>query len=66
MHHRMPVILHREQEDEWLNPDITEPERLLPLLRPYPDSEMVGYEVSRQVNSASVDTEALIQPINST
>jgi putative SOS response-associated peptidase YedK len=31
IHDRMPVILHKEDEATWLNPDIVEPERLLPL-----------------------------------
>jgi putative SOS response-associated peptidase YedK len=36
IHDRMPVILFPDEEDEWLNPDLTEPEQLLPFLRPYP------------------------------
>jgi putative SOS response-associated peptidase YedK len=30
------VILHKEDEAAWLNPDTTEPAQLLHLLRPYP------------------------------
>ena len=37
IHDRMPVILLPEDEDEWLNPDRTEPQDLLPYLKPYPD-----------------------------
>jgi putative SOS response-associated peptidase YedK len=48
MHHdRMPAILAREDEETWLNPDITEPEQLQPLLKPYPADEMQMYEVPR-------------------
>ena len=36
IHDRMPVILAREDEDDWLNPDETENEALLPFLRPLP------------------------------
>ena len=36
IHDRMPVILAREDEDVWLNPDETESEALLPFLRPLP------------------------------
>jgi putative SOS response-associated peptidase YedK len=36
IHDRMPVILAREDEDAWLNPDETESEALLPFLRPLP------------------------------
>jgi putative SOS response-associated peptidase YedK len=37
IHNRMPVILLPEDEDEWLNPDLTEPQDILPYLKPYPD-----------------------------
>ena len=43
IHQRMPVILLKEDEVEWLNPDNSEPERLLPLLKQYPDAEMEAY-----------------------
>ena len=36
IHDRMPVILAREDEEAWLNPDETESEALLPFLRPLP------------------------------
>jgi putative SOS response-associated peptidase YedK len=36
IHNRMPVVLAREDEDVWLNPDETESEALLPILRPLP------------------------------
>ena len=35
IHNRMPVILHRADEEAWLNPDSTEPEQLYPFLKPY-------------------------------
>jgi putative SOS response-associated peptidase YedK len=40
VHNRMPVILHKDDEEAWLNPDITEPEHLLPLLKPYSAEHM--------------------------
>jgi putative SOS response-associated peptidase YedK len=36
IHNRMPVILTSEDEAIWLNPDETERDALLPLLRPLP------------------------------
>jgi putative SOS response-associated peptidase YedK len=36
IHNRMPVILLPEDEDSWLDPDMTEPEEIVSLLRPYP------------------------------
>ncbi len=40
IHTKMPVTLLLEDGDEWLNPDISEPERLLPLLKQFPDNTM--------------------------
>ncbi len=51
IHNRMPVILRKEDEDEWLNPDNVEPEKLMKFLEPYPASEMEAYPVSSLVNS---------------
>ena len=65
IHPRMPVILRREDEEEWLNPDITDPERLLPLLVPYPENAMQAMRVSPAVNTPTRDDATLIQPFNS-
>ena len=37
IHNRMPVILLPEDEDAWLDPDMTEVEALTSYLRPYPE-----------------------------
>ena len=37
IHNRMPVILPPEDEDAWLDPDMTEVEAITSYLRPYPD-----------------------------
>src|SRR5205823_2095868 len=63
IHDRMPVILKKEDESTWLNPDITEPARLLPLLAPYSDAAMEAYPVSPQVNSPKNDTKEVLQRI---
>lgn len=63
IHHRMPVILQKEDEDFWLDPDVIEPERLLPLLRPYPSEEMKAHRVSTAVNNQKLDSEELIKPV---
>ena len=55
IHNRMPVILPREAEEAWLNPDETEAEQLLPLLRPYPAEAMEAVPVSRAVNNVRND-----------
>jgi putative SOS response-associated peptidase YedK len=42
IHNRMPVILLPEDEDRWLDPDMTEPEEIVSLLRPYPADLMMA------------------------
>jgi putative SOS response-associated peptidase YedK len=51
IHHRMPVIIPKEREDQWLDPATKDPAGLLELLKPYPASAMEAYPVSRGVNS---------------
>ena len=63
IHDRMPVILSREAEKTWLNPDITVPEQLLPLLIPYPDNDMETYRVSNAVNNVRNDIPELMKPL---
>jgi len=47
---RMPVIIHPEDEALWLDPEETDPERLQPLLVPYPESEMEAQRISTAIN----------------
>jgi putative SOS response-associated peptidase YedK len=61
----MPVILHKEDEGTWLNPDIVEPEHLYPLLAPFADNAMEDYRVSHEVNNIRNDHGELIRPVDS-
>ena len=60
-HNRMPVILKREDEKEWLNPNITENEQMFEMLYPYDDKNMTSFVVSRNINSPLNDSEELIK-----
>jgi putative SOS response-associated peptidase YedK len=62
IHNRMPVILSKENEKRWLDPTITQPQLLLPLLVPY-QGEMRTFEVSKAVNIPSNDSPSLIEPV---
>jgi putative SOS response-associated peptidase YedK len=42
IHNRMPVILLPDDEDHWLDPDMTEPDEIVSLLRPYPADLMMA------------------------
>jgi putative SOS response-associated peptidase YedK len=62
IHNRMPVILRPEDHDLWLDASIQQPERLQPLLRPYPPEEMDAYPVTTFVNSPANDHPRCIEP----
>jgi putative SOS response-associated peptidase YedK len=42
---RVPVILFKEDENAWLNPDSVEPERVMPLLKQCPKKDIEAYPV---------------------
>ncbi len=63
VHDRMPVILLHETEEIWLDPNVTEPAEVLPLLRPYPAIAMAGYEVGPAVGSRRNNGPELIKPV---
>ena len=52
IHDRMPVILPPMAYDEWLDPEVTDKDRLQELLAPYPAEEINMYPVSKFMNSA--------------
>lgn len=64
VHNRMPVILPRESEAAWLDPERTDPRDITALLGPYPASEMRRLAVSRAVNDSRVDRASLIEPLS--
>ncbi len=63
LHERMAVILPRELEEAWLDPRLTEPAQILPLLKPYPPELMEVYTVSTQVNSTAHEGLHLLDPV---
>jgi putative SOS response-associated peptidase YedK len=63
VHHRMPLILRREDEAEWLNPDVVEPERLRKLLTPYPAEEMESWRVGDEARNPKNDYPQLLKPL---
>ena len=55
----MPVILAKELEKIWLDPEATEKE-LLDCLQSYPAEKMVMYQVSKKVNSTKNSTPDMV------
>jgi putative SOS response-associated peptidase YedK len=64
IHDRMPVILPPDAYAAWLDPGITDPERLQLWLRPYPAAMMARHPVSTFVNSPRHEGPDLLQPVS--
>lgn len=64
IHNSMPVILHEKDEGLWLDPELKDPKKLLPLLKPYPSKGMKLNEVSTVVNSLKNDVSECIEPVS--
>ena len=63
IHNRMPVILHRDIEDFWLDESVDDPVALTSVLTPCPDDVMEFYEVSALVNSVANKGPEVIEPV---
>jgi putative SOS response-associated peptidase YedK len=61
IHSRMPVILPRDAEAYWLDPNNTDTAALVSLLRPYPEALTTAYPVSTLVNKPTNDRPELIE-----
>jgi putative SOS response-associated peptidase YedK len=62
IHDRMPAILTKGDEEEWLAPGVPTDEDCRRLLAPYPASAMESYRVSPAVNNPSAEGELLVKP----
>ncbi len=63
LHERMPVILAKENIDQWINSDNTNKNEALNLLQPY-NKELDIYPVSTRVNSIKYNEPACIENIS--
>lgn len=63
VHDRMPVILAPDEEAQWIDPDRIEPERIAPLIDPYPADLMRVYAVDRKVGNVKNNSPELIEPV---
>lgn len=62
LHDRMPVILDKEQEAQWLSSPPDKIDVFTDKLKPYTTNAMEMYPVSKAVNSVKNDSEKLISP----
>lgn len=61
IHDRMPVILPRDAESSWLEGD---EQTRKELCKPYPNEDLVAYEIDRRVNDPSNDDPRVIEPLD--
>ncbi|HEX5139697.1 MAG TPA: SOS response-associated peptidase [Dehalococcoidia bacterium] len=62
VHNRMPVVLDDAAIDAWLDPQEEDLDKLTQLLRPAPDSLLVGRTVSSKANSVKNDDPSVLEP----
>jgi len=63
IHDRMPVILDPAHYALWLDPAVTVPAEVRPLLRPFPAEAMTAFPVTTDVNNPDFDDPAYLTPL---
>lgn len=63
IHHRMPIILPIEKEEEWLTGSFENLEEVQKFIQSIEDPHLTSYEVSSYVNHARNDDPQCIQPL---
>ncbi len=66
IHDRMPVILHPDYYDLWLDPGMQNVAAISQLLKPYDAQSMRCYPVSTRINSPANDDEEHSRPLELT
>lgn len=63
IHHRMPVVIGRNDWDTWLSTELVADEDLLALIKPFDADTMQAWGVAHTVNKVSNDEPSLLLPI---
>jgi len=61
IHDRMPVVLPKDAESDWLAAD---PDTRKGLCQPYPKNDLDAYEISTRVNNPGNDDPQVIEPLD--
>ena len=64
IHNRMPVILHKEDEQSWLDPNKDTRDAIEPFLLPFEDNGLDVSKVSEDVNTPRNNDEHLTHSIS--
>jgi len=63
IHHRMPIILPKEKEDDWITPKTFDPEAAKQFITQLEPDDMTAYDVHSYVNKAKNNDEFCIEPL---
>src|SRR5690625_7151254 len=63
IHHRMPIILPKAKDDDWITPYVQSPIRLKQFLEEIVDEKLTAYPVDTYVNKAQNNDEGCIKPL---
>lgn len=63
VHHRMPVMLARENWPTWLGETNASPDQLQKLFKPFPANRMQAWPVTARVGNVKNDDAELVQPL---
>jgi putative SOS response-associated peptidase YedK len=62
IHDRMPFVVDRERWDEWLSPDLIDPDGIRALMQPHEPGRFVAVPITNRVNSVRNNGPELIEP----
>jgi putative SOS response-associated peptidase YedK len=63
IHDRMPMVIAPEHWDDWLDPDLTDPNHFRAAMQPAMNGELTSYPVSTAVNAVRNNGPELIRPL---
>lgn len=61
-HHRSPVVLTKDQEEEWLNPDLSV-SKLGQIMKPFDPKKFNAYPISKKIKNPEASGVSLLKPI---
>lgn len=64
-HHRSPVVLSKSQEEEWLNPDLTN-YKLAQIMKPFDSKNFNAYPISKKIKNPEATGLDLLKPTGDT
>ena len=64
LHDRMPDILPRATIDQWLDPAVSDPAELKPMLTQFPGEAMQSWAVGKAVGNVRNQGPGLMEPID--